>query len=269
VIHVENGNGCAEFVQRRQQENGVRSAGNGDADSSAASNCCGYLIDHTSILREAPIASRNYDETVKLLIFSDIHSDGAALQRLMAIEADYYFCAGDLVNWARGLDAMGEIMKPRAERLYVIPGNHESAEQIEAFCAKFGFHNFHGSRMQIGGFEVAGLGYSNPTPFDTPGEYSEEELEKRLHAFDNLKPLIAICHAPPFGTPLDRITNLKHAGSRSMREFIQREQPRYFFCGHIHEAAGAQDKLGETSAMNVGKQGYLLDLEQQKEWGQI
>lgn len=206
---------------------------------------------------------------MKLLIFSDIHSDGAALQRLMSIEADYYFCAGDLVNWARGLDAMGEIMKPRAERLYVIPGNHESAEQIEAFCTKFGFHNFHGGRMRIGDFEVAGLGYSNPTPFDTPGEYSEEELEKRLHAFDGRKPLIAICHAPPFGTPLDRITNLKHAGSRSMREFIQREQPRYFFCGHIHEAAGAQDKLGETSAMNVGKKGYLLDLEQQKEWGQI
>lgn len=206
---------------------------------------------------------------MKLLIFSDIHSDAAALQRLMAIEADYYFCAGDLVNWARGLDAMGEIMKPRADRLHVIPGNHESAEQIEAFCTKFGFHNFHGGRMQIDGFEIAGLGYSNPTPFDTPGEYSEEELEKRLHAFDGLKPLIAICHAPPFGTPLDRITNLKHAGSKSMREFIQREQPRYFFCGHIHEAAGAQDKLGETSAMNVGKKGYLLDLEQQKEWGQL
>src|SRR6185312_12788305 len=83
-------------------------------------------------------ARPHYDETVKLLIFSDIHSDGAALQRLMAVEADYYFCAGDLVNWARGLDAMGEIMKARAERLYVIPGNHESADQIEAFCAKFG-----------------------------------------------------------------------------------------------------------------------------------
>jgi hypothetical protein len=102
---------------------------------------------------------------VKLLIFSDIHSDAGALQRLMAIEADYYFCAGDLVNWARGLDAMGEIMKPRADRLCIIPGNHESADQIEASCTKFGFHNFHGGRMRIGDFEVAGLGYSNPTPF--------------------------------------------------------------------------------------------------------
>ena len=211
----------------------------------------------------------NYDETVKLLIFSDIHGDIPALQRLMAREADYYFCAGDLVNFARGLDATGEIMKPRADRLYVIPVNHESAANVGELCAKFGFHDFHGGRIQIGGFEVTGLGYSNPTPFDTPGEYSEDELETRLHAFDGLKPMISICHAPPFGTSLDRITNLKHAGSRAVREFLRREQPRYFFCGHIHEAAGAQDKLGETSAMNVGKKGYLLDLDQQTEWGQI
>jgi len=208
-------------------------------------------------------------KTVKLLIFSDIHGDAHALERLMAMEADYYFCAGDLVNWARGLDAMGEIMKRRGDRVYVMPGNHESAPQITDFCAKFGFHDFHGGWMQIDAFEVVGLGYSNPTPFETPGEYTEEELETRLHAFDGLKPMIAICHAPPFGTSLDRITNLKHAGSRAMREFLRREQPRYFFCGHIHEAAGAQDKLGETSAMNVGKKGYLLDLDQQAEWGAI
>ena len=64
---------------------------------------------------------------MKLLIFSDIHNDARALEKLMDIEADYYFSAGDLVNWARGLDAMGEILKRRADRMYVIPGNHESA----------------------------------------------------------------------------------------------------------------------------------------------
>ena len=206
---------------------------------------------------------------MKLLIFSDIHSDARALERLMAIEADYYFCAGDLVNFGRRLDAMGEILKQRAANVYVIPGNHESAPQITSFCAKFGLHDFHGGKIEAGGFHVVGLGYSNPTPFDTPGEYSEEELAERLHAFDGLKPLIAICHAPPYGTMLDRITNLRHAGSKSMREFLQREQPRYFFCGHIHEAAGATDKFGETSAMNVGKKGYLLDLEKQAELGLI
>jgi uncharacterized protein len=208
-------------------------------------------------------------KTVKLLIFSDIHSDAKALERLMAIDADYYFCAGDLVNWSRGLDAMGEILKKRGDRVYVIPGNHESDRQIADLCSRFGLNDFHGGRIEIGGFQVVGLGYSNPTPFDTPGEYSEEQLGDRLHLFDGVKPMIAVCHVPPRGTMLDRITNLKHAGSSAMREFLQREQPRYFFCGHIHEAAGAQEKLGETSAMNVGKKGYLLDLAKQAELGLV
>jgi Icc-related predicted phosphoesterase len=206
---------------------------------------------------------------VKLLIFSDIHSDARALERLMEMEADYYFCAGDLVNWGRNLDAMGEILKKRADRVYVIPGNHESAQQIADLCARFGLNDFHGGRMQAGDFQVTGLGYSNPTPFDTPGEYTEQELEEKLHAFDGVKPMISICHAPPHGTMLDRITNLRHAGSRAVREFLQREKPRFFFCGHIHEAAGVTEKLGETSAMNVGKKGYLLDLDQQAELGFI
>lgn len=206
---------------------------------------------------------------MKLLIFSDVHSDARALDRLMAIDADYYFCAGDLVNFSRGIDAMGEILKKRGERVYVIPGNHESAQQITQLCDRFGLNDFHGGQIEIDGFHVVGLGYSNPTPFDTPGEYSEEELGERLHRFDGLKPMIAICHVPPLGTMLDRITNLRHAGSKSMREFLQREHPRYFFCGHIHEAAGAQEKLGETSAMNVGKKGYMLDLDKQAELGLV
>jgi Icc-related predicted phosphoesterase len=197
---------------------------------------------------------------VKLLIFSDIHSNAKALQRLVSTEADYYFCAGDLVSWARGLDAMGEILRPRADRVYMIPGNHESAEQVTAFCGKFGLHDFHGQSMAIAGYHVAGLGYSNPTPFETPGEYSEDELAERLHVFDGLAPMIAICHVPPHGTRLDRITNLRHAGSRAMREFLLREKPAYFFCGHIHEAAGVSESLGDTLAMNVGPRGYLLEL---------
>jgi Icc-related predicted phosphoesterase len=206
---------------------------------------------------------------VRVLIFSDVHSDARALEQLMGIEADYYVCAGDLVNWGRHLDAMGEILRKRGDRVYVIPGNHESATQIADFCGKFGLHDFHGGRLRVGDFWVTGLGYSNPTPFDTPGEYSEQELEEKLHAFDGLKPMIAVCHAPPYGTMLDRIRNLQHAGSRAVREFLQREQPRFFFCGHIHEAAGASEKLGETSAMNVGKKGYLLDLEKQAGLGFI
>src|SRR5580704_17063945 len=138
----------------------------------------------------------------RLLVFSDIHNDARALERLMAIDADYYFAAGDLVSWGRGLDKMGEIMKARADRLYVLPGNHESAADIAVFCKRFGFIDFHGGTLDLPGAHVAGLGYSSPTPFDTPGEYTEDEMAVRLAKFAGLKPLIMICHAPPLNTKL-------------------------------------------------------------------
>ena len=197
---------------------------------------------------------------MKLLVFSDIHSDVTALARLMEIEADYYFCAGDVVTFARGFERVGPVMAPRAERMYVIPGNHESTADIAQFCAQYGFHDFHGKSLRIGDHWVAGLGYSSPTPFHTPGEYTEAELEQRLAPFADLQPLVLICHAPPQNTDLDRIKEGLHGGSSAVRAFLDAHQPAHFFCGHIHEAQGKTVRLGATHARNVGKPGYLLEL---------
>jgi len=196
----------------------------------------------------------------RVLIFSDIHNDAKALQKLMETEADYYFAAGDLVSWARGLDKMGEIMKSRAGSVFVLPGNHESAHDISMFCQQFGFTDFHGKSMEIDGSVVCGLGYSTTTPFDTPGEYSESEMASQLERFRELKPKVLICHAPPLNTALDQIKPGLHAGSRAVHEFIESVQPVHFFCGHIHEAEGQVVQIGVTRCQNVGKKGYCLEL---------
>jgi len=197
---------------------------------------------------------------MRILIFSDIHSDLGTLRRLIATDADYYVSAGDLVNWERGLDDCGEILKAKDGKVWVIPGNHESAEKSGDFCARYGFRNIHDDLFEVGGVQFGGLGYSSPTPFNTPGEYSEEELARRLSRFAGVPNLIMICHAPPYGAELDRVREGVHAGSRSVKQFIESSQPDYFFCGHIHEAEGRQIRMGKTTAINVGKRGYLLEL---------
>lgn len=198
---------------------------------------------------------------MRLLIFSDIHNDWKTLERLLAIEADYYIAAGDQITWAKGIERCGEILQARRDKMYVLPGNHESAEQVATMCARFGLHNFHEQHLQIGKWKVAGLGYSSPTPFNTPGEYSEAQLGERLRRFAELRPLVLVCHAPPYGTALDQVRNGLHAGSHAVREFIEKHQPEYFFCGHIHEAEGVEIEMGKTRAKNVGKRGHLLELE--------
>ncbi len=87
---------------------------------------------------------------MKLQIFSDIHNDWKTLERLLAVEADYYISAGDQVSWGKGLDRCGEILRTRGDKVYVLPGNHESASQIAAMCARYGLHDFHERHIAIG-----------------------------------------------------------------------------------------------------------------------
>ncbi len=198
---------------------------------------------------------------MRILVFSDIHADWKTLERHMETEADYYVAAGDLVSWAKNTDRAGEILSRRAGKVYVIPGNHESEQDIARMCERHGLTDLHGRSIAVGGVHLAALGYSNRTPFHTPGEYTEEQLAARLQPFAGLQPMVLVCHCPPKNTLLDRAGEGMHFGSTSILEFLEREQPLYFFCGHIHEAEGAQTTIGATKAVNVGRRGFLLEID--------
>jgi len=197
---------------------------------------------------------------LKILLFSDIHGDLKALDRLMAIDADLYIAAGDLSNFARGLENIGPKLAVKGTAMLVMPGNHESDRDIERFCERYRIRNIHNTVVEAAGYRIAGLGYSNITPFETPGEYTEAQIAERLQAWEGLNPLILVCHCPPKDTPLDESGPGKHFGSTAIRTFIEEQQPEYFFCGHIHEAAGVETRMGRTYGRNLGKQGYLLEI---------
>jgi uncharacterized protein len=197
---------------------------------------------------------------MKIQIFSDIHGDMRSLERLLAQPADIRIAAGDLTNFGRGLDRCGPILKPHGETIWLLPGNHETDSQTREFCSRFGLTDFHRQVRQIGATHWAGLGYSNLTPFDTPGEYSEEEIAEALEKFRGLPSLYLVVHFPPHGTKLDEFAPGKHAGSPTLRTWVEREQPEMLFCGHIHECAGRNDQIGRTRCFNVGKAGYVVEI---------
>jgi Icc-related predicted phosphoesterase len=201
---------------------------------------------------------------MRILIFSDIHNSSDALQQIAAQPADLYIDAGDLATFQKGLGKCGVILDPLHERLWALPGNHESHDDMKALCAEHGFVDFHRQLRTLpsssGPTYWAGLGYSNITPFKTPGEYSEEEIAKALSAFEGHSPLYLVIHVPPYGTKLDEFARGKHAGSTALREWVERVQPVYLFCGHIHETAGFTDTIGATKCVNVGKRGLLFEI---------
>ncbi len=69
---------------------------------------------------------------------------------------------------------------------------------------------------------------------------------------------VLVCHQPPFGV-LDKVNfpgappswQGKHAGSKAILDYIKKYQPRYVFCGHIHEAEG-KAKIGKSEIYNLG-----------------
>ena len=90
-------------------------------------------------------------------------------------------------------------------------------------------------------------------------ETIEEDLD-RLPKPLYQKRTICIMHSPPFGTRLDLIQGGKSAGSRSIKTFLERNQPLLTLHGHIHESAelsGAyMDRIGKTLSINPGQSAW-------------
>jgi Icc-related predicted phosphoesterase len=78
---------------------------------------------------------------------------------------------------------------------------------------------------------------------------------------------ILVCHQPPYGyldkvksPPAPKHWNNKHAGSKIILSFIKQKQPKYVFCGHIHEGMG-NTKIKNSNVYNLGVCGFkIIDL---------
>lgn len=101
----------------------------------------------------------------------------------------------------------------------------------------------------------------DPFQFFSERETIEEDLDKLIKPF-NFKRAIYIMHSPPYGTLLDSIKGGIRCGSRSIRRFIEYNQPLLTLHGHIHESpivTGSYiDQIGETISLNPGQSDFKL-----------
>ena len=49
-------------------------------------------------------------------------------------------------------------------------------------------------------------------------------------------------------------------GSRSIRKAVEEFKPDILLSGHIHEAEGIEEKLGNTRVFNVGSEGRIIEI---------
>jgi Icc-related predicted phosphoesterase len=195
------------------------------------------------------------------------------------------------------LERMREWMTLADERLagidvqfYMLPGNDDDPRCGEIISSSKYVKNPDGQVVTIDGVhEMISSGASNATPWKTPGEFSEEELEvmfeRMIAGVKNHQNLILNLHVPPYDSGLDVAPKLNEqlqpvlvggefmripVGSTAVRKIVERYQPKLGLFGHIHESGG-DVFIGKTLCLNPGSEysegilrGYVVDLDEKK-----
>ncbi len=154
--------------------------------------------------------------------------------------------------------------------------------------------NLHQKTRTLGGYTLMGLSYVPPTPFhlkdferwdEAPdlnsGSYSYrcikgtprgfkviDDFQTYLNSLPSIKQelqrfsvkdpehTVAVIHAPPFNTRCDVLFDGRHIGSKAVRSWIEKNQPRLTLHGHIHESPKLSrsfcDCVGATTVINPG-----------------
>jgi Icc-related predicted phosphoesterase len=189
---------------------------------------------------------------MKILAFSDLHSDMAATATLIkaSAEADLVIIVGDFCNYHKDLAAsvapLAEIPCP----ILAVPGNHETVDELTA-AATDNMTVLHGQTRAVGNLSFFGIGYGIPTtPFgDWSCDLSEAEATDMLENCHQVDVLIS--HSPPKGIA-DTTSSGHSVGSTSVLAATERLKPKLLLVGHIHEAWGQSGKIGDTHVQNLG-----------------
>jgi len=194
---------------------------------------------------------------MKIVSFGDVHMATRNLARMDEVmrDTDLVIVSGDLTNFG-GIDDAGKVIndvRRSCGQVLALPGNLDTGEVIP-FLEREGVA-LHGRGTVIDGVAIFGCGGSNITPFKTPIELTEDEIyETLIRGYGEVRdarPLVMVCHTPPFETRCDRIAGGRAVGSTAARRFIQEFKPDLCISGHIHESAGV-DTLGPTTIVNAG-----------------
>lgn len=193
---------------------------------------------------------------MKLLVVSDFHgkSQGDShLEEFLKNGYDLLIIVGDITQL--GPASQAEEILDRIDEADIptlsIPGNCDSKEVLKAL-EKRGV-SLHSKSVEFGGINFVGFGGSNKTPFSTPFESTEAEIEEELSAlaFNADEDWVLVTHVPPYETRADLTSDDIHVGSKSVRQIIEDNQPVANFCAHVHEARSI-DEIGRTKIVNAG-----------------
>jgi uncharacterized protein len=198
---------------------------------------------------------------MRLLAFSDLHCHIPTAAELVerSEEADVVIAAGDFAKIHDGLEPTIDALRPISVPVVLVPGNNETEDALRAACEGWEVATvLHGQGAELDGEQFYGLGAGVPvTPWDWSFDLDEEQAAAKLA--DCPEGAVLVVHSPPKGH-CDTSGAGDHLGSQAILDAIEAKRPKLALCGHIHEAWGAEDRIGPTTVINLGPSGRLIDL---------
>jgi Icc-related predicted phosphoesterase len=157
-------------------------------------------------------------------------------------------------------------------RVFLGPAN-DDPPFIDDVLARAGrVENPEGRVIELDGWRMISVGWSNRTPWDSPRELDEDVLLERIEGevakLPSMERAIFNLHVPPKDSQLDKAALLNPdlspvmeggapilagVGSTAVRDAIERHQPPLALHGHIHESRGAV-RIGRTLCLNPGSE---------------
>jgi Icc-related predicted phosphoesterase len=180
-----------------------------------------------------------------------------------------------LSNW---VDLAEERLAGTGIKCFVTGGNDDEPEVLEVMKRESN-QSFFACENEVVYVDdlhpMISVGFSTPTPWKTPREVTDEELGVMIQAMiaklPDTKKAIFNFHDPPVDSSLDTCPMLDWtkdppeqilqggqvvlfgAGSKSIRNAIEKHQPMLGLHGHIHESQSVA-KIGRTTCVNPGSE---------------
>ena len=178
-----------------------------------------------------------------------------------------------LESIARWVQLAEDKLRGSGIRCFITPGNDDYTEVDDALRASDVVEYVEGKCVALDDeHEMITTGYSNITPWRSPRELSEDELQRYMgemaRSVADPARMIAVLHPPPFGTELDKAPaidehfrvqmdggqpRMASVGSTAVRAVLEEYQPLLSLHGHVHESRAAQ-RLGRTTCINPGSE---------------
>ena len=199
---------------------------------------------------------------MKILAASDIQSDTILANKLAEKaeqeEVDLVVLCGDLTQAEKSTEGIIGPFVAKNKKVLLIPGNHETVATANFLAELYNVKNIHGYSVKYEDTGFFGCGGANIGLHQIDDSEIFDLLSKGFEKIKYLDKRIMVTHVHPTNCLIENFSSFV-PGSEGVRKAVEILKPDILLCGHVHEAEGIEDKIGNTRIINVSKNGRILE----------